>query len=143
MTRVKAVIGWLKKALLQCLILLWYIVATIGLALMTISGFALTWLYKRAGWPDGLNAINCWAFVWAKWLELGTSHYLVVNIRNRKTPIPHVRYAESISGLFVAELKPINPKTGWRAIFDSVKFEGRVREGEGEETRSDRNEKER
>lgn len=119
------------KLLFRPLILLCYIVATMGLVMMTLSAFALKWLYGRAGWPSGLRAWNCWAFAIAKWLEQGTwKTYLVINTHG---PIPHVRFAKSINGLWIAELKPINPKKGWRAVFDSVKFEGRVREGEGEE----------
>jgi len=133
MTRVKAVIGWLKKALLQCLILLWYIVATIGLALMTISGFALTWLYKRAGWPDGLNAINCWAFVWAKWLEAGPAKTYLIVRKSLHTVVPHVFFAESIDGLQVSELKPLRPKRGLNGLWRVFYHKSRVREGEGEE----------
>jgi hypothetical protein len=121
------------KLPLQALIFLCYIVATVCLAILTCIGYALTWLYKRAGWPDDLKAWNCWSFVIAKWLEAGPRKvYLVVRL-SPHGPIPHVMYAKSISGLFVAELKPLRPKRGWRAIFDSVKFKGRVREGEGEE----------
>jgi len=42
-------------------------------------------------------------------------------------------FTESINGLSVVEFKPISPKRGWRSIFDSIRFKGRIREGKGEE----------
>ena len=121
------------RIILQPIIFLCYVVATVCLAILTCIGYALTWLYKHAGWPDGLTAWNCWAFVIAKWLEAGPRKtYITINV-SPHGPIPHVRFAKSIDGLQVSEFIPIKPKRGWKAILDSVKFKGRVREGEGEE----------
>ena len=115
------------------LIFLCYFIATLCLGVLVLIGYALTWLYKRVGWPDGLTAWNCWAFAFAKWLEQGPREtYLIVNL-SPHGPIPHVRFAKSINGLEVSELKPLKPRKGFRAIIDSIKFKGRVRKGKGEE----------
>jgi hypothetical protein len=124
---------WVLRFVAQGLIFLCYVLATICLAILTCIGYALTWLYKRAGWPDGLTAWNCWAFVIAKWLEAGPSKTYLIVRKSLHTAVPHIFFAESIEGLQVSELKPLRPKHGWNGLWRVFYHKSRVREGEGEE----------
>jgi hypothetical protein len=117
----------------RMIIFLSYVFATICLACLVMIGYVLTWCYRRTGWPPAEEAINCWAFSIAKWLGSGpVSSYLVISM-SRHAPVPHVRFAPSIDELLVMELKPLNPRKGWRGVLDSFMFKGRVRVGKGEE----------
>jgi hypothetical protein len=98
-------------------------------------GFALTALYRIKGWPDELRSWNCWTFAFAKWLKKGPrNNYLIVRL-SRHTWVSHVFFAESIDGLMVEELKPIDPKKGWRGLMRVFRHKSRIRKGFGEENK--------
>ena len=104
--------------------------------LMVFVGLTLLYLGSRYSWridddPDARKAGNCWDYALAKWLR-PESTYLVVR-RSKYANWLHCFYAPSIDGLYVEEFKPLAPQRGWRAVMEALRFEGRVRKGEGEE----------
>jgi hypothetical protein len=113
--------------------MLCYVLATLCIGVLVAIGYALTGLYRRAGWPDGSDAINCWSFAVARWLEAGTADHYLITRRSRHAMVPHVFFADSIEGIEVEELKPLKPQRGWKGFFNSFNFKGRIRKGKGEE----------
>jgi hypothetical protein len=129
---------WVLNGFDRASIAWWYIFAAFGLGMMVIAGRVLIWHYERAGWPSGLNAINCWAFVFAKWLESGPKKNWILVKMSEHTVVPHAAFAASIEGLAIVELKPIAPRKGFAGFIRCFWHESDIRSGIGEESRSDR-----
>lgn len=74
---------------------------------------------------------NCWLYALPRWLKNPSGSYLVVR-KSRHSFWPHVMLAQSIEDLEVEEFVPVKPKSGWRATFHALIYEGKVRRGKGE-----------
>jgi hypothetical protein len=111
-------------------VFLCYVVATVALAVLVMVGWALTKLYGSR-WPAESFDGNCWSFAIPKWLMNPSGTYLVVSL-SRHVPVPHVRFAPSIAGLYVEELQPAAPRKGFRGILDSFWFRGKANKGQSE-----------
>jgi len=117
------------KVLVQPVMFLCYGVAAFGLALLVLMGYAMTWLYRRKGWPEETSAINCWAFACPKWLRCGTADSYLIVRKSKHTFVPHVFFTASIKGLVVEELKPLRPKRGLRGLIHAFWFNGVIKKG--------------
>lgn len=103
-----------------------YVVATLALGVLVLVGYALSWLY-RGECPDEHAAWNCWSFAVPKWLQDPVRSGLLISCSAHLKAIPHVRFVPSVAGVDYEEAVPENPRKGWRAVFDSVKFKARIR----------------
>lgn len=115
-----------RLAILGC-----YVLATVCLAVLMGVGWLLIKLY-RDSWPPESGVGNCWSFAIPKWLKQPKETYLVIDM-SRHAKVAHVRFAPSIEGLYVEELKPAKPQRGLKGLADSLWFRGRIRKGQGEE----------
>jgi hypothetical protein len=114
-----------RLAILGC-----YVLATIALAVLMFVGWALIKLY-RDRWPPESTKGNCWSFAIPKWLRQPRKTYLVIDM-SRHAKVAHVRFAPSIDGLYVEELKPAKPQRGFKGLMDSLWFDGRIRKDVGD-----------
>ena len=105
-----------------------YVIATGALFVLVMVGFLLDWLYGEDK-PDEADAWNCWSFAVPKWLNDPVTSGLLVSCSAHFKAIPHVRYVPSIIGVDYEEAVPEEPRKGWRAVFDSVKFKAKIRKG--------------
>lgn len=124
----------LRLGVLVALVLLCYVVGALCLAVLALVGVALTWLYRRKGWPDEREAVNCFAFAIPKWLRAGTFRsYLLIRSSEYLKILPHVQFVSGPLTQYIEEFQPVSPRTGWRGLLAAFWHKGRVRKGEGEE----------
>jgi hypothetical protein len=115
-----------RPAILGC-----YVVATLCLAVLMLVGWLLIKALQGAVAGGILNGRNCWSFAIPKWLRQPRETYLVIDM-SRHAKVAHVRFAPSIDGLYVEELKPSKPQRGLKGLLDSLWFAGRIRKDVGD-----------
>jgi hypothetical protein len=91
------------------------------------SAICLSKLYREV--PPGDEAWNCWAFAVPRFLQNPMTGGLLITLSVRAKKVPHASYVPRVSIVAREEAVPVNPKKGWRVLFDLVKHKSEIRKG--------------
>jgi hypothetical protein len=119
--------------LLQVPIFLCYLIATFCLGVLVLVALSLTFLYKKKGWPEEKDAINCWAFAIPKWLKSGTFENYIIVRKSEHSVVPHVQFCRGPLIQFIEECNPLVPRKGFLGFLSSFWHKGKIRKDWGEE----------
>jgi hypothetical protein len=102
-----------------------YVIAAACLGVLVAIGYLLAKLYREV--PPGEECWNCWAFAAPRFLQDSVKTGLLVSSSVHVKAVPHVRFVPIVEGVACEEAVPVEPKKGWRAVFDLVKHKSEIK----------------
>jgi hypothetical protein len=104
-----------------------YVVAAACLGVLVAIGYLLSKLYREV--PPGDECWNCWSYAVPRFLQNSMTGGLLITSSVRAKKVPHASYVPRVSIVAREEAVPVNPKKGWRVLFDLVKHKSEIRKG--------------